>query len=318
MVRTVICFGLLAISLQWAYASGRTHQFLVHLRGSDFHRYPPRMFFTSEGRLVIAYRVPNSKEESSLLRVVVVDGQSGDQILTRSYPVLSAGPRKIADYFAESCSGQSIVYVELTGSPVALEINSSTFDVKTETKSRTFNMGNIAPCRQAGRDSSLKGREAQIRVKNGLDAVEALDDGGFLGRSNRSVAGSLQLFDDEGSIEKTLKGSGCGFVSLALSPDQKYGVAVCDRTGTTEWTFGKTLGREAVVFNTASLAQVANMPLSKQSLQTSMATDEWRVWYPQPAIWDSKQCVVIAAPDFSGTIRFMELAPPEGGTSTTS
>jgi hypothetical protein len=98
-------------------------------------------------------------------------------------------------------------------------------------------------------------------------------------------------------------------VSIQLTQDGTYGISVCERTGTTEWTFGKTLERSAVVFNVQTMTSLESISLPKKSLQTSIAKDNWHVWYPQPTIWDSGQVILIAVPDFAGTISIQELHP---------
>jgi hypothetical protein len=87
-------------------------------------------------------------------------------------------------------------------------------------------------------------------------------------------------------------------------------VAVCERTGTTEWSFGKTLERKAIIFDSQTMALIATLPLSKMSLESSSGTDDARFWYPQPVIWDSGQLMLLGIPDFSGNIILEKLTIP--------
>jgi hypothetical protein len=131
MIGKVLLVGFFAICLQCGYASGERRD-TVHLRGSDFHRYPPRALFTSDGRLVIAYRTADSKESSNTLQIVVVDGRTGGLIAKHSYAVPVAGPIKISDRFVISDDGHTLYYAEQNEKPFILKINSSTLDILSE------------------------------------------------------------------------------------------------------------------------------------------------------------------------------------------
>ena len=133
---------------------------------------------------------------------------------------------------------------------------------------------------------------------------------GLIGLTNLSSAGFLQFFNANGQQVKTLNGPDCGFTSAHLSPDEKYGVAVCEKTGSTEWTFGKTLERKAVIFNLQTMAFVKTFPLPKMGLKTSSGKENVRLWYPQPMVWNSGQLILVDVPDLSGTVTIQELAVP--------
>jgi hypothetical protein len=309
MIRRSLLVGFLVFVLQCGNASGEGHRATVHLKDSDFRRYPPRALFTSAGRLVIAYRTADSAEASNTLQIVVVDGRTGGLLAKHSYIVPVVGPIKISDRFVISDDGHTLYYSEQNEKPFNLKINSSTLDVLSEPSTETSNAKDSIPRVEGVLDDATAQLASKIRFQNKLDEVVLLPSGGWIGRTNRSTEGSLQLFDKGGNREKTLAGQGCGFVSIQLTQEGTYGVSVCERTGTTEWTFGKTLERSAVVFNAQTMTPLERISLSKKSLQTSIANDNWRVWYPQPAIWDSGQVVLISVPDFSGNINIQELHP---------
>jgi hypothetical protein len=150
--------------------------------------------------------------------------------------------------------------------------------------------------------------EAKLTAQNDLHDLTVISSG-MIGMTNLASAGSLQLFDSTGRQTKTLEQPGCGFVSVQASLDERYGVAVCERTGTTEWSFGKTLERKAIIFDSQTMALIATLPLSKMSLKSSSGTDDARLWYPQPMIWDSGKLILVDIPDFSETISLQELHP---------
>lgn len=374
MIRKSILLGFIAIGLLYGHASEVDHKTSLRLRGSDFHRYPARVLFTSDGNLLVGYRTAQSKDESSTLQVAEFDWKTGRQIAKHSYTIPSAGPVKISDGFVMSRDGHSLYYVELTGNPVILEISTSTLGILSESTSNFFSASDFIPRVESATDdalflsaaSRLPGKavhlvalsrsdvsktvlneqisarpdwgesyrlsfgadslwmgsgkywlkigiksgqvEAKLTAKNDLHDLMVISSG-MIGMTNLASAGSLQLFNSTGRQTKTLEQPGCGFVSVQVSLDERYGVAVCERTGTTEWSFGKTLERNAVVFDVQTMTPLKSISLSKQSLQTSIATNDWRVWYPQPTIWNSGQLILIAVPDFSGTISLQELHP---------
>jgi hypothetical protein len=309
MIRKSLLVGVLVFVLQCGYAWGEGQRATVQLKGSDFRRYPPLALFTSAGRLVIAYRTADSAEASNNLRIVVADGRTGGLLAEHSYVVPVVGPIKISDRFVISEDGHTLYYAEQNEKPFMLEINSSTLDVLSEPGTETSIALDSLPRVEGVLDDATAQLAAKIRFQNNLDDLVLLPSGRWIGRTNRSTEGSLQLFDKEGNRDKTLAGQGCGFVSIQLTQDGTYGVSVCERTGTTEWTFGKTLERSAVVFNAQTMTPLESISLSKKSLQTSIAKDNWRVWYPKPTIWNSGRTVLIAVPDFSGAINIRELHP---------
>jgi len=309
MIRSALLAGFLAISLLDGHASEAVHRMSLRLRDSDFHRYPPRTLFTPDGKLVIAYRTAKSSDESSTLQVVVADGRSGKQIAKHSYDIPSAGRTKISDNFVPSLDGHSLYYVELTGNPIVLEISPSNLEVLSESTTRPSNAASLMPRVANVTDDALAQVEARIKTQNGIDDFVILSSGRLIGMKDRAIAGSLQLFDREGNLVKTLDRPDCGFKSVQLSPSERYGAAVCTRTGTTEWTFGKTLDRNVFIIDLQTMLIAKSVSLSKMSLQTSIATNASRVWYPQPTIWDSGQMILLCVPDFSGTITIQEIIP---------
>jgi hypothetical protein len=374
MIKKSLLVGFIAIGFLCGHASEVDHKTSLRLRDSDFHRYPARVLFTSDGNLLVAYRTAQSKDESSTLQVAEFDGKTGRQIAKHSYTVPSAGHIKISDGFVMSRDGHSLYYVELTGNPVVLEISTSTLGILSESTSNLFSASDFFPRVESatadalflsaasrlpgkavhlvalsgsdvsktvlneqisarpdwgqsyrlsfGADSLWMGSgkywlkigiksgqvEAKLTAQNDLHDLTVISSG-MIGMTNLASAGSLQLFDSAGHQTKTLERPGCEFVSVQVSLDERYGVAVCERTGTTEWSFGKTLERKAIIFDSQTMALIATLPLSKMSLKSSSGTDDARLWYPQPMIWDSGKLILVDIPDFSETISLQELHP---------
>lgn len=368
MIRNCLLIGVLALSFSQGHASAVGHQNLLHLSSSDFHRYPARMLFTPDGKLVVAYRTAKSKDESSTLQVVVFDGRTGNQLTEHSYDIPSARRAKIPDDFVLSRDGHFLYYIELTGNPIILGISASTLHVVSRSTAHLFEASDVLPrvefatkrgiyfsssSRLPGKAVHIVALDAQdlsrsildeyISKRPGLEQWHALSfqgdsiwmggekywlkigirsgqveskiqaqhfighlvvfSSGLIGMTNLSSTGFLQLFDKQGSQLKTLVGPSCGFVSVSLSPNDKDGVAVCEKTGTTEWSFGKTLERKAVVFDVKTMTPIQSIPLWKLSLKTSIGTNDERLWSPQPVIYDSGQSIWTAVPDFSGVIK---------------
>lgn len=375
MIRTLLLVGLLATIPPhgWGYEGG--HGLSLRLSNSDLHRYPARTLFTPDGKLLVAFRIAQSKNESSTLQIAEFDWRTGKQIAEHAYAVPSAGPAKVSDGFVMAQDGNSLYYVELTGNPVVLKISTSTLEILSQSTSKLFDAADFVPRVESITDralflsagSKLPGKAVhlvaldsndvskttldeqisarpgwgqsyklsftgnslwmgsgkywlKIGVKSGqiesrLTAQNDVHDwtissSGLIGMTNLASAGYLQTFDETGHQLKTMDQSGCGFKSVELSPDERYGVAVCEKTGTTEWSFGKTLGREAVIFDRDTMTFIMSIPLATMSLKITSGTENERIWYPQPMIWNSGQHILIAVPDFSNTVSLQELMLP--------
>lgn len=149
---------------------------------------------------------------------------------------------------------------------------------------------------------SLRYWTDRIRPKRDLSGFVPLDDH-VLGLTNVMTEGSIQLFDQAGKELATLHNPDCGFARASLSPDQRVGVAVCERTGLDESHFGETLRRDAVVFEAKTLKAIATIPMSRLSVKEHGPErgDLW-VAFPSPAVWHGNNGVLVALPDFPDSI----------------
>lgn len=355
---------------------GGVRNLSLHLRNSTPRRYPPRSLFTRDGKLLVAFRVAQSKKESSTLQINEFDLRTGKQIAEHAYTVPSAGPAKISDGFVMAQDGLSLYYVELTGNPVILAINSSSLEIVSQSTSRFFGKADFVPRVELTTDHSLflsagstlagpavhlialdgnnvskvildekiptrpdwgqsytlsyKGSSLwmgsgkywlKIGVKTGQveSKISAKNDvhgwivfsGGLIGMTDLASDGYLQAFDETGQQLKTMEQHGCGFTSVALSPDDTYGIAVCEKTGTAEHDFGKTIGRQAVVFDRSTMASLVSIKLTTNNLRTLPGTGEVKVWSPQPMVFSSGSSVLIAIPEFDGTVSLQERMLPK-------
>ncbi len=348
----------------------------LHLSSSDARRYPPRTLFTRDGKLLVAFRAAQSEKESSILQVVEFDQKTGKQIAGHAYTVPSAGPSKISDGFVMSQDGRTLYYVELTGNPVILGINTSSLEVVSQSTSMLFGKADFVPRVELATDrslflsagSKLVGKAVHLIALNSNDVSKVtLDEqiparpdwgqsytlsftgsslwmgsgkywlkidvktgrvesrmtaqndvhgwlvfsSGLIGTTNLASAGYLQTFDETGHQLKTMEQPGCGFKSVALSPDDMYGVAVCEETGTAEHSFGKTLGRQAVVFDRSTMTSILSVTLTTKSLKNLPGAGKTNVWSPQPMVFDSASSILIAVPEFRGTVSLQERMLPQ-------
>ncbi len=373
---------------------------VFRLAGSDVHRYPSRMVFTRDGKLIIVYRLPKSKDDSSALRLLAVDPVTGRQVAARSHDVPYVGRVRIPDSFVLNREGSSIYYAELQPPEVVLALDVATLDVFSRSTKELFVNGDFLPhIAGSTAESLLMAAESalpdQNQTANGavpsgtplaqpsyfltaraihIVAVDARDvsrtsknlrfekrdwpvgvyalshDGNSiwigsatylgkfglesdnpesstlrakepvsqlfalsnseLGITDNQVKGWLQLFDQHGHETQMLYEADCGFVTASFSSDEKYGVAICDRTGMGEADFGKTRERKAVVFDTQKLAFISAIPLPTQSLRAGAGTPQVRTAYPLPAIWHDGRRLLIAVPDWSGAVILHALTIP--------
>lgn len=148
--------------------------------------------------------------------------------------------------------------------------------------------------------------ESKMTAQNDVHSW-AVSPSGLIGITNLAGTGYLQSFDESGRQLGTMEQSGCGFVSVQLSASGRYGVGLCQKSGTNEWGFGKTLERRAFVFDFRNLAPIATFPVTTVSVRTSQGTEDARLWRPQPSIWNSDSDILVAVPEVSGRIRLERL-----------
>ena len=83
------------------------------------------------------------------------------------------------------------------------------------------------------------------------------------------------------SLGKTRNFGEARIALLAITPDQLYGIALCERHNHGELHFGRIESRTAVIFDTKTLKILAEVPLDKDL-------------YPEFAIWQGNGKIVPA------------------------
>lgn len=146
-----------------------------------------------------------------------------------------------------------------------------------------------------------KTRLSDGQLEGTIDAVNDIHEllpipSGVIGLTDLAQAGFLQSFSDDGHQLQTKAMNGCGFVSGRIAPNPGYGVAVCESTGTSEWTFGKRGSGRAIVFNVPSLNTVGTVSVSQRDKGYS------------PAIWITEKDILVSESDSQGSVRVWHLA----------
>jgi hypothetical protein len=97
-------------------------------------------------------------------------------------------------------------------------------------------------------------------------------------------------------MEKSREVSNCGIQeTIRVSPDQRYGAALCERESESELFFGRITSRFAVIFDTKTLKILGSVPLPKNL-------------YPEFAVWHGDAKIVFATHSDSNKLEIYELA----------
>jgi hypothetical protein len=153
-------------------------------------------------------------------------------------------------------------------------------------------------------------RLSEMHAREDINSLSA-NEGKLLGLTDKKVAGRIQLFDSDGKELADTRNDECGFVRVSLSPDRQFGVAICDRTGLDESHFGKTLRRQAIVFEVATLKVVASIPISRNVIKERGANpaDFW-IAIPTPALWHGNNRLLLALPGLPDSISVHSIPLP--------
>jgi len=146
-----------------------------------------------------------------------------------------------------------------------------------------------------------KTRLSDGQLEGTIDAVNDIQKllpipNGVIGLTDLAQAGFLQSFSDDGNQLQTKAMNGCGFVSGTIAFNSGYGVAVCESTGTSEWTFGKRANGRTIVFSVPSLNTVDTVSVSQHDKGYS------------PAIWITDKDALVSESDSQGSVRVWRLA----------
>jgi WD40 repeat protein len=149
-------------------------------------------------------------------------------------------------------------------------------------------------------DTATQKAAQQLSIHNQDDIRNALflNDHSMLLWSGQNEFGYLYRFKESGSTpEGSQRIEKSGVTKVLVSPDQLYGVALCEHQKLTEANFGAITSRTAIVFDVKSLRIMAEVPIEKDL-------------YPELAIWHGDGKIVLATQASSNKLVIYELAEP--------
>lgn len=150
-------------------------------------------------------------------------------------------------------------------------------------------------------DTATKKAALELSVHNQDDIRNALflNDHSLLLWSGQNEFGYLYRFKASGSTpEESQRIDKSGVAKVLLSPDQLYGVALCEHQKLTEGSFGAVTSRTAVVFDVRTLKIVGEVPMDRDLK-------------PELAVWHANGKIVLAMQAPSNKLAIYELAEPK-------
>lgn len=140
--------------------------------------------------------------------------------------------------------------------------------------------------------------DLEVRVPTSAVPIFLTGDQAILLYTDRNEFGELYRVALRGSaIQHRQLVKGCGIDQIRLSPDELYGVALCEHQNTGEWRFGAITARSAVIFGTGTLKILAQVPIEKDL-------------YPELAIWHGDGRIVLATQADSNKLAIYEFQTP--------
>lgn len=155
-------------------------------------------------------------------------------------------------------------------------------------------------------DTATKKAALELSVHNQDDIRNALflNDHSLLLWSGQNEFGYLYRFKGSGSTpEESQRIEKSGVAKVLLSPDQLYGVALCEHQKLTEGNFGAVTSRTAVVFDARTLKIVSEVPMDRDLK-------------PELAVWHGNGKIVLATQASSNKLVIYELAVPKSGSES--
>lgn len=155
-------------------------------------------------------------------------------------------------------------------------------------------------------DTATKKAALELSVHNQDDIRNALflNDHSVLLWSGQNEFGYLYRFKESGSTpDESQRIEKSGVAKVFLSPDQLYGVALCEHQKLTEGNFGAVTSRTAVVFDARTLKIVSEVPMDRDLK-------------PELAVWHGNGKIVLATQASSNKLVIYELAEPKSGSES--
>jgi WD40 repeat protein len=143
--------------------------------------------------------------------------------------------------------------------------------------------------------------ELSIHNQDDIRNVFFLNDHSLLIWSSQNEFGYLYRFKQGGSTpEGSQRIDKSGVSKVVLSPDQLYGVALCDHQNLSESRFGAITSRTAAVFDAKTLKILAEVPVEKDL-------------HLELAIWHGSGKIVLATQAFPNKVLIYELVEQQSG-----
>jgi hypothetical protein len=118
---------------------------VLHPSGANFREAPGRVRFSPDGKLYVAYRVPEREGTSSTLRVMGYDPMTGQQSRTNDYPLPVVSLPRVPTDFILSRDGSTLAYAELHDPQVIVTIDATTLKPLNTSVARMFGEQDFAP-----------------------------------------------------------------------------------------------------------------------------------------------------------------------------
>jgi WD40 repeat protein len=146
--------------------------------------------------------------------------------------------------------------------------------------------------------------ELSIHNQDDIRNVLFLNDVSLLLWSSQNEFGYLYRFKQGDSTpERSQRIDKSGVSKVVLSPDQLYGVALCDHQNLSESRFGAITSRTAAIFDAKTLKILAEVPIEKDL-------------HPELAIWHGSGKIVLATQASPNKVLIYELVEPQSGGSS--
>lgn len=118
---------------------------VLHPSSANFREAPGQVLFSPDGKLYVAYRLPDKARTSSTLRVVVYDPVTGQQSNAQDYPVPTVSLPRVASDFILSQDDSTLAFAELHAPEVLVTIEAGTLKPLSTSDANLFGDQDFAP-----------------------------------------------------------------------------------------------------------------------------------------------------------------------------
>lgn len=140
--------------------------------------------------------------------------------------------------------------------------------------------------------------ETSIHDQDDIRGVLFLKHSSLLMWSDQNEFGYLYRYEqDDMAADRSQRINKCGVKQVAVSPDELFGVALCEHQNLGEWHFGAITDRAAVIFDTKTLKIIAQVPVKKDL-------------YPELALWHGDGKIILATQSDSDKLAIFQFPVP--------